>query len=126
MIDGFDMWCATSDDSNKYFLSIREILGIEENDKVEEYYVEIFNLIEKYSSKYFVMEFIGCALTYELDHSKKNTSTNFVLKCTNESNRVPIKFVRKKKRSRKEERKVLNEVINLKIRKDFMKEEEEE
>lgn len=124
MIDGYDMWCATSDDSNKYFLSIREILGIKDDAKVEEYYVEIFNLIEKYSSKYFVMEFIGCALTYELDHSKKNTSTNFVLKCTSESNRVPIRFVRKKKRSRKEERKVLSEVIELKIRREFLKEEE--
>lgn len=121
MIDGYQMWCAT--DTESEYVSIRKLLGIEDN-KTEEYYEEIFNLIEKYSSKYFVIEYIGCADTYELDHTRENSSTSFTLKCTSDKAAEPIKFVRKKRRSRRKEREVLNKVLDLKIRKEFIKEEE--
>lgn len=116
MIDGFDMWCPTTDSGEKEFLTIKEILGIQDDNKVLDKTEEIFNLISTMKGCIMYMSFIGCCERYVLDEGKENSSRSFWLKCVDVKNRTSIHFIRKKKRSRKEEREVLKKIIYLEFK----------
>lgn len=114
MIDGYEMWCGTT---SKHYFSIREILGLDENNnKIEDLYEDVFNIlikIVKYKyTLYFTFIDMGEDEIYEFDQTHNNISTNFVLKCTS-ARKDPIKFVKKKKRSRREERDSLSNLLKL-------------